>query len=541
MDIKKAVVVIGLFSGMSMTAAAMPSGLKQQKFIFSPQQWTTVVGARFWLSSGNDGAPSPLLNRPPISPSLASRLIFENLDGYSGEVFARADHNNGWFVKGFLGAGTIVSGKLYDEDFPGGFVYSRTVSDSSGYLSYLDFDLGHQLIKNSNESFGAFVGYNYYGQHITTTGCVQLAGSNICAPDQIASNYPGITQDDRYDSLRLGVTTQFNLTNRLRIVAESAYIPVVGYNGEDNHNARQLIGPETSSTGDGVMLEAILKYQITNDWDIGVGGRYWAWNMRDAITDFDFLNIPGPTVLEEPSRFTMERFGVFAQANYHFDNAVSMKDAMLPHGNWHGFSFGGYLGGGAGNDSWSDPFGATNIGGFTNVAGFGDSTHATGPLGGMQVDYNWQRKSWVYGLGGDLLVANIRGENTCFSGLGGVNCERQVKSIGAVTGRIGYVLERSLLYVRGGGARVNTTYGINGNTSALTLGQEDTPLHKWGYTLGIGVEHELNDKWNTFLEYDFIEVPSTVARFPSISTINTATINVRQSLNLLKVGVKFKV
>ena len=53
-----------------------------------------------------------------VDQNLVSRLIYGGLDALSGETFARADHASGFFVKGYLGAGGIVSGHMNDEDFP---------------------------------------------------------------------------------------------------------------------------------------------------------------------------------------------------------------------------------------------------------------------------------------------------------------------------------------------------------------------------------------------------------------------------------------
>ena len=67
--------------------------------------------------------------------------------------------------------------------------------------------------------------------------------------------------------------------------------------------------------------------------------------------------------------------------------------------NWTGFYVGVHMGGGWSDDRWSDPFAAT-VGpkNFINAAGFGDTTRATGPLGGGQIGANWQTGSWVLGV-----------------------------------------------------------------------------------------------------------------------------------------------
>ncbi len=164
--------------------------------------WEVETGARLWLSSGNLGAPQPLLNvssladmvppakapapvnvPPPPSNILASRLTFGGLDALSGEVYARANHRSGFFVKGYLGAGEINKGHLNDEDFP--FVsptYTNTLSSASGHLGYATIDVGYNVWRDAGAKMGPFVGYNYYTQAIDTFGCTQVAGGTICSP-----------------------------------------------------------------------------------------------------------------------------------------------------------------------------------------------------------------------------------------------------------------------------------------------------------------------------------------------------------------------
>jgi hypothetical protein len=108
-----------------------------------------------------------------------------------------------------------------------------------------------------------------------------------------------------------------------------------------------------------------------------------------------------------------------------------------------GLYVGASLGGGWSNDRWSDQFGSTpGAFGFFNVAGFGDTTHATGPLGGGLIGYNVQSGQWVLGVEADASAADLRGENTCFSGLVGLNCQRVVDALGTVAGRLGYAWDR---------------------------------------------------------------------------------------------------
>jgi opacity protein-like surface antigen len=251
-----------------------------------------------------------------------------------------------------------------------------------------------------------------------------------------------------------------------------------------------------------------------------------------------------------PARFGNERYGI-VQTDYYWDaplpSAASMNKptkasvmASVPM-NWTGFYIGGHVGGGWSDDHWSNPFGSTQgVGGLVNVAGFGDVTHATGPLGGAQVGGNWQTGPWVLGVQADASAAHMRGENTCFSGLAGVDCQHVVNSIGTVTGRVGYAWDRSLAYVKGGGAWTDTTYNLFANTLAATLGTGSTNLDTWGWTIGTGIEYGLTDHWTVVAEYEHVGLPGTTVSFPTVAVVNTQSISARQTVDLFKLGVNYK-
>ena len=108
---------------------------------------------------------------------------------------------------------------------------------------------------------GAFVGYNYYNQAINTYGCTQLAGDTGCRPSS-PSNLLGLTENDHFISLRIGLSSETMLSDRLRLSADAAYVPWVNFIGLDDHLLRQLLSPDAANSGDGVMLEAILDYNL---------------------------------------------------------------------------------------------------------------------------------------------------------------------------------------------------------------------------------------------------------------------------------------
>lgn len=504
---------------------------------FDKNQWETELGTRIFVSSGTAGIPQPLLNTGMI---LASRLTFNNLTAISAETFAQADHASGLFAKGYLGAGTVTNGRLNDEDFPAGGAYSNTFSNTSGNLSYATLDLGYSFLKTSAAKTGMFIGYNYYAQNFNVYNCQQLAGAGICsaATSGLLNNFLVLTEDDKFNSFRLGFANQFNLTNQLTLISEAAYLPFVNFQGTDMHNVRQLIGPESSSHGDGAMLESSLNYQFAQSWDIGLGARYWMWNMHKGSVIFDFL---GQTqTFNEPARFNTQRYGMFLKLSYR-DRKPNPTDSFVALSDWKGFSIGAHMGGAWGQNNWSNPFGATNgSGSFINMPGYGNQIKSTGPLGGINLGYNWQKDILVYGIGGSISAADIRGENTLFSGLGGVNGQTIVNSLGTIVGKVGIANNRSLFYINGGRAVLNTKYFINGNTNALSLGAENQITSLWGWTGGAGIEYALTNHWSSNVEYNYIAIPNRAVSFSSLGIISNSRITANQSMNVFKLGLNYR-
>jgi opacity protein-like surface antigen len=511
--------------------------------------WEVETGARLWFSSGTLRAPNPTSDAQPFI--YGSRLTFSNLDAASVETFARVDHASGLFVKGFLGAGGIANGKLNDEDTlsPADGPYSNTVSSASGQIAYATADIGYNFLRSPGAKVGAFIGYNYYGQALNTYGCTQIAGGTLACTPPLPASLLGDSESDHFNSLRVGLSGEFVLDDRFKLTTDVAYLPRVTFGGVDDHIPQQVIFLEGSNAGDGVMLETMMDYKVTSAWSIGVGGRYWAWNMNTGTNTATSLTGGAPAIHQ--ARFDNERYGLLVQTSYRWDDTVpsavsavvttkALGIARAPM-NWTGFYIGGHMGGGWSNDNWSDPFGSTVVaGGGVNVAGFGNQTHATGPLGGGQIGANWQTGRWVFGVEIDASAAHLRGENTCFTGLGGIDCQHIVNSFGTITGRVGYAWDRSLVYVKGGAAWTNTTYNLFADTFMANLGTGSTTLDTWGWTLGCGIEYALTAHWTALAEYDHIGLPSTTVPFPIVAVINTQTISVKQSADIFRLGVNYK-
>jgi len=250
----------------------------------------------------------------PVS-NVASRLTYDNMRTDGGEVFARIDTSFNLMVKGFIGAGT-GGGKMNDEDWffvfgPNFVPYSNTVSNVDNRIQYGTIDVGYDVLRGPTYKVAGFVGYNQLNQNMKALGCTQIANSlSDCVPP-IATSVLGITEDDTWRSVRLGVAADFMLLPRVKVSADAAYLPYVWFDGTDNHVLRALVSPEDGH-GRGAQLDLTISYAVTDQFSLGVGGRYWTMATTHGDTDF------GGTGFIIPQKFAAEQAALLLQGSYKF-------------------------------------------------------------------------------------------------------------------------------------------------------------------------------------------------------------------------------
>ena len=287
--------------------------------------WEVEVGARYWMSSGKYQWDNFFI--PNV---IESRLTYSRLTGHAGEIFGRVDTPLNVFVKGFIGTGSVTSGRMNDEDWgiPVGFAaastsYTNTISDPvKGPINYATVDIGFNTARGPGYKAGPFIGYNYYREVLHAYGCAQIANpdSGICAPS-VPNSVLAITQTAEWKSLRLGYAGELMLTDRVKVTGDIAYLPYVQFDGRDDHHLRDVptFFTQWSRKGQGVQTELLFSYFVTPNFNLGAGGRYWAMWTKDG--QFNCTGCDGAGVTSfppNPSKNSTERYGVFFQGSYRF-------------------------------------------------------------------------------------------------------------------------------------------------------------------------------------------------------------------------------
>jgi len=158
---------------------------------------------------------------------------------------------------------------------------------------------------------------------------------------------------------------------------------------------------------------------------------------------------------------------------YRAPEGVSYKDTPYLGVNWSGL----YVGANAGY-GWS-----------ANT----DNLDPTGPFGGAQVGYNFQRGNFVFGAEADFQGAHISGSN--------ILEKSELNWFGTVRGRLGYAFDRALVYGTAGFAFGNVENSIATGGPFFTGSETQT-----GWVAGGGVEYKITPAWSAKGEYQYLDL-----------------------------------
>jgi outer membrane immunogenic protein len=246
---------------------------------------------------------------------------------------------------------------------------------------------------------------------------------------------------------------------------------------------------------------------------------------------------------------------------------MAVKAPMVappPVWTWTGFYIGAHVGAGWGTTESTLTDAAIVAPGGALAAAFSfpfSQNSRSGFLGGVQAGYNWQSGWAVFGVQGDFAGADITGTNPCLLLL---SCSSDTNWLATVSGRLGaVVLDRGLVYVKGGAAWMNTNHSVNlpgfgtllgggGGGLAAFSGAELASREStaFGWLIGMGTEWQITPNWTAFVEYNYIRFdtknesflinPALIAAAGGAGTTITVGADLRNTMSIAKVGVNYK-
>jgi outer membrane immunogenic protein len=183
---------------------------------------------------------------------------------------------------------------------------------------------------------------------------------------------------------------------------------------------------------------------------------------------------------------------------------------------------------------WTGFYAGVNLGGDWRATG----ADASGVIGGAQVGYNWQFGSLVLGGETDIQGTSLNGSTVLFSAIGNsITSNTSLDYLGTLRGRVGFALDRWLVYGTGGLAYTTINHGGVGLVGVSgTYSGANTVA---GFAAGGGVEWAFADRWSAKAEYLY----SQFAGFTNVYTTTSHPITVRYgdlNLNILRLGVNYR-
>ena len=188
--------------------------------------------------------------------------------------------------------------------------------------------------------------------------------------------------------------------------------------------------------------------------------------------------------------------------------------------------------------SWTGCYVGGNVGGvwidndWTTAGGVGAGGHtASGVTAGGQVGCNYQTGPWVFGVEGMFNWADVDGSHVSPAGLAQ---STNTNWLANATARVGYAFDRSLLYVKGGGAWID-------QSNSATVGGVlfDSGDHtRSGWTVGAGWEYAFAPNWSAKIEYNYMDFGNKSPSFCSGAACTT--FNIDQTAQVALFGVNYR-
>ena len=199
---------------------------------------------------------------------------------------------------------------------------------------------------------------------------------------------------------------------------------------------------------------------------------------------------------------------------------------MAPPPTWTGFYIGGDVGYGWG----------TSDGTLTNSAGAFPVPYSADPngvIGGGFLGYNYQINQFVVGIEADWQAADLTGSASSPL-FGGFTMSTKVNDYGSLRGRLGYAMDRWLIFATGGWAwgNASTSYAVTGTPAFYKNSFTGN-----GWTAGAGVEYAFTNNWLARFEYRYTDLGS----HSYVDTVsNSAETGNRITVNDVRLGVAYK-
>jgi outer membrane immunogenic protein len=181
------------------------------------------------------------------------------------------------------------------------------------------------------------------------------------------------------------------------------------------------------------------------------------------------------------------------------------------------------------------------VGVFSGITGYSSaSVDVSGYMVGGQIGCDYQfAPTWVVGIEGAATGGNIsKTTNFAVPSISDTASFRSTTDfLASITGRIGYALDRWMLYGKGGVALVGDRYHADDLAGIYFY---DATENRIGWTAGAGLEWAFTPEWWVKLEYDYYGFGTKSVLFTDTTLGGgNAPVNISQNIQVVLLGVNF--
>ena len=246
-------------------------------------------------------------------------------------------------------------------------------------------------------------------------------------------------------------------------------------------------------------------------------------------------------------------------------NEAVLSTKVVTSYDWTGVYVGGFIGG-ASSATITDSEPQYSNGDYWNLSGLNNQYNTNASfIGGATIGYNWQMKETplLLGLEGEYGYLGMNGSNpdpnsatynsdpiNIAFGQPTDNAAHSTKiggsyGYGLIGGRIGYAMDRALIYIKSGGVFTTTqsTYNDSNYDSSISGKRNNNA----GYALGAGIEYALPFTWAKDIslktEYLYFGINRTTQSSEVSGDNNNQTVNYTSNISGIhtaKIGVNYK-
>jgi outer membrane immunogenic protein len=218
----------------------------------------------------------------------------------------------------------------------------------------------------------------------------------------------------------------------------------------------------------------------------------------------------------------------------------------VPAFSWSSCYFGLHAGGGFASKDITDPVQLAQdsiLGVGTTVGTTTAHVSPSGAVIGGQLGCDYQfAPSWVAGIEGAASGATMKGTMSAGLPAGFSGDQALVSSrtdfLPSITGRLGYALDRTLLYGKAGVAWASSKYTVVGSLQGTGFDFEGFDT-RTGWTAGAGVEWAFSRNWSVNVEYDYYSFGSGTLSLSDNINGFTGQVDAKQTIQVVKAGLNF--